>query len=217
MQHMDNATIASKLDAFAALLELATASPYSGRAYRRAAELVRGTPLDVAALVREGRARELRGIGPGIERRLDELVTTGRIAELDELERELAPELVAVGRYLGLGPRRLLGIGRALGVRTLDELKAAAAAGRLRDVQGVGPETERRVVAALEREPPRAAPRPLVLPRARQLTADIADALGGIAAGDARRWRDVCENLAVVVATERPDPVLDRFVELPQI
>src|SRR5919198_232010 len=154
MQHMDNATIASKLDAFAALLELAAASPYSVRAYRRAAELVRGTPLDVAALVREGRARELRGIGPGIERRLDELVTTGRIAELDELERELAPELVAVGRYLGLGPRRLLGIGRALGVRTLDELKAATAAGRLRDVQGVGPETERRVVAALERGPP---------------------------------------------------------------
>src|SRR3954447_13290720 len=105
---MDNAAIAARLDAFAALLELAGANPYTARAYRRAGELIRGTPVPVAELVRAGRVRELRGIGPGIERRLAELVETGRIAELEELERDLEPELVAVGRYLGLGPRKLL-------------------------------------------------------------------------------------------------------------
>jgi DNA polymerase (family 10) len=214
---VDNAAIALKLEAFAALLELADASPFSVRAYRRAAELVRGTPVDVAELVRQGRVRELRGIGSGIERRLHELVTTGQIAELEELEREVEPELVAVSRYLGLGPRRLLDIGRALGVRTLPDLRAVAAAGRLREVPGVGPETERRVVEALGREPPRAAPRPLVLPRAQRLSADIADALGGIAAGDARRWRDACDTLAVVVAAEQPAPVVDAFASLPTI
>src|SRR5206468_7088651 len=129
---MDNPTIALRLEAFAALLELGDANPYTARAYRRAAELVRGTPLDVAALVREGRARELRGIGPGIERRLQELVATGRIAELEELEREVEPELVALGRYIGLGPQRLVALGRALEIRTADELRAAAEAGSLR-------------------------------------------------------------------------------------
>src|SRR5436305_14657666 len=104
---MDNAAIAARLDAFAALLELAGANPYTARAYRRAGELVRGTPAPVAELVREGRVRELRGIGPGIERRLRELVETGSIAELEELERDLDPELVALARYLGLGPQRL--------------------------------------------------------------------------------------------------------------
>ena len=82
--------------------------------------------------------RELRGIGPGIERRLRELVETGRIAELEELEREVEPELVALGRYLGIGPQRLVAIGRALGIRTADELRAAAAAGRLREAPGIG-------------------------------------------------------------------------------
>src|SRR5947208_8936890 len=136
---MDNATIATCLDEYAGLLELAEASPFGIRAYRRAAELIRGTPAPVAELVRSGRARELRGIGPGIERRLRELVETGEIAELRELERTVSPELAAFGRLLGLGARRGAEIGQALGIRTTQEFRAAAAEGRLREVPGVGP------------------------------------------------------------------------------
>ena len=75
---LDNAAIAERLDAFASLLDLAGASFYTSRAYRRAAALVRTTQAPIAALVRAGRVRELRGIGPGIEARLVELVETGR-------------------------------------------------------------------------------------------------------------------------------------------
>ena len=149
----DNAEIARQLDAFATLLELADAEPYSARAYRRAADLIRATPAPVAQLVREGRARELRGIGPGIERRLQELVETGEIAELRELEREVSPELAGLGRFLGVSVKRMLEIGRVLGVGNLEELREAAREGRLREVPGIGPETERKLQAALEREP----------------------------------------------------------------
>jgi DNA polymerase (family 10) len=103
---VDNRRIADRLEAFASLLELAEANPYTARAYRRAAETIRATPAPVAELVRSGRVRELRGIGPGIDARLRELVETGEIAELAELERELAPALVGLGRYLGLSARR---------------------------------------------------------------------------------------------------------------
>ncbi|HWL34228.1 MAG TPA: hypothetical protein VNP89_11550, partial [Gaiellaceae bacterium] len=82
---MTNVALAERLDAFAALLDLNGSGHYTVRAYRRAADLIRSTPADVAALVRAGRARELAGVGPGIEARLRELVETGRIAELDEL------------------------------------------------------------------------------------------------------------------------------------
>jgi DNA polymerase/3'-5' exonuclease PolX len=77
----ENNTTAARLDEYAALLELAEASTSSWRAYRRAAELVRSTPVPVADLGCSGRVREFRGIGPGIERRLRELVETGDIAE----------------------------------------------------------------------------------------------------------------------------------------
>src|SRR2546430_11873201 len=129
---MDNGLIAARLDEYAALLELAGAGYYSHRAYRRAAELIRATPAPVADLVRGGRVRELRGIGPGIEARLVELVETGEIEELRELEREVAPELVGLGRFLGLTPKRAVEIGRALGVTTAAEFREAATAGRRR-------------------------------------------------------------------------------------
>jgi DNA polymerase (family X) len=214
---MENRGIADRLDAFAALLELAEANPYTSRAYRRAAETIRATPADVDELVRSGRVRQLRGIGSGIEARLRELVETGEIAELQELEHELAPELIGLGRFLGLTARRSMDIAQALGVSTAQELRQAAAAGRLREVPGVGPKLEARLLEGLARE---AQPRPgqsLLLNRAWELLGGIAEALGGQVAGDARRWRDACESLAVVCAAVDPAPVLERFPALPQI
>jgi DNA polymerase (family 10) len=214
---VENHQIADRLDAFAAVLELVEANPYTARAYRRAGETIRGAPVPVAELVRSGRARELRGIGPGIEARLRELVETGAIAELEELERELAPDLVGLGRYLGLGAKRSVELARALDVRTAEELRAAAAAGRLRDVPGIGPKTEAQLLDALAPEAERRPRHGLLLNRALELVGGIAAALGGEVAGDVRRWRDSCELLAVVCAARDPAPVLARFAELPQV
>jgi DNA polymerase (family 10) len=212
----DNQRIAERLETLASLLDLAGASYYSVRAYRRAAELVRATPAPVAELVRSGRARELRGIGPSIESKLREIVETGTLAEIDELEGEVQPELVGLGRLAGLGPQRMVELGRALGIRSAGELREAAADGRLRTVPGIGPATEAKILGALER--PRASPRRgLLLNRAWALVGGIAEALGGEPAGDPRRWRDASERLAVVVPGERPDEVVDRFRALPEI
>src|ERR687887_1400764 len=149
---LDNAVIAERLEAFAALLDLSGSGYYTSRAYRRAAETIRETKAPIGELVRNDRVQELRGIGPGIAARLRELVETGRIAELDELEREVQPELVGLGRFLGIGPKRMVEIGTALGVRTAEEFREAARAGRLPSVPGIGPQTEQRILAALERE-----------------------------------------------------------------
>jgi DNA polymerase (family X) len=221
---VDNALIADRLDAFASLLELSDANPYTVRAYRRASETIRGAAVPVAELVRSGRVRDLRGIGPGIEARLRELVETGAIAELEELERELAPDLVGLGRYLGLTAKRSVEIARALEIRTAEELREAAAAGRLSSVPGVGPKTEARLLEALAREDEPRPKRGLTLNRAWELVEGIAARLGqsddvheSVPAGDVRRFRDSCEHLAVVCSTERPGPVLERFAELPQI
>jgi DNA polymerase (family X) len=214
---VDNSQIADRLEAFASLLELVDGNAYTVRAYRRAAATIRGAALPVAELVRSGRVRDLRGIGRGIEARLRELVETGEIAELAELEREVTPDLVGLGRYLGLGAKRSVELARTLGVRSAGELREAAASGRLRSVPGIGPKTEERLLGALSREHE---PRPrqgLLLNRALELVGGIASALDGEAAGDVRRWRDSCELLAVVCAAPDPRPVLARFATLPQI
>ena len=84
-------------------MELAGASFYAARAYRRAAQTIRETRAPVAELIINGRVAGLHGVGSGIASRLHELVATGGIAELEELERTVQPELIAFGRLLGVG------------------------------------------------------------------------------------------------------------------
>ena len=212
---MTNDEIADRLLLFAALLELNGADAYACRAYRRGADVIRAAPVDIEELVREGRVRELRGIGRSIEAKLRELVETGEIAELRELEATLRPDLAALGRHLGLSATRMLALCGALGIETPDDLRAAAAAGRLRDAPGIGAVTEQRIVEALAREArPR---RGLRLDESWELLSELAARLGGAVAGDARRYCPLCYDLAVVCASADPGATLDRFAALPAI
>ena len=211
---MDNTSLAERLEAFSALLDLVGSSYYTVRAYRRAADLIRSTPVDVAELVRGGRVRELAGIGPGIEARLRELVETGELAELRELEAEALPELVGIGRLLGLSPKRMRELGKALDVRTIGGLREAAEAGRLTEVAGIGAKTAEKIRAGLVTAGGARPRRGMLLNRARALVREVADALGGEAAGDPRRGCDLSTRFAVVVSDAR---ALDRLGALPQI
>ena len=124
---------------------------------------------------RRARARAARDRA-GDRARLHELVETGTIAELDELEREVRPELVGLGRLIGLGPKRMLEIAAALGVETADEFRAAALAGRLRDVRGhrAGHRAEGARPPAPRARGAAGAPRSL-LPEARELVGSDRD------------------------------------------
>lgn len=210
-----NAEIADRLELLAALLELRDASPFATRAYHRAAQVIRTTSAPAAELVRSGRIRELRGIGPGIEARLRELVETGEIAELDELERELAPELVGFGRLVGLGTKRMLALARALGIRDVEGLRCALEEGRLRAVPGVGPATEARIRASLDR--PLRASQGLTLARSLPLSRSFADALDGVVAGAPRRFAELAYEIVVVCAAKQPRPTIEQFARLPGV
>jgi DNA polymerase (family 10) len=214
-RELSNAEIADRLELFAALLDLDDAPRYAARAYRRAADLIRALPTSAAELVRSGRVRELRGVGPGIESRLRELVETGEIAQLRALERELAPDLVAFGRLVGLGSRRTVDIARALGIHDAAGLKQAIEDGRLTDAPGVAAATEAKIRAALAGAP--RALRGLTLDRSLALSEAIADALGARVAGPARRFAELSHELAVVGAAEDPEPVVERFATHPAV
>jgi DNA polymerase (family 10) len=83
-------------------------------------------------------------------------------------------------------------------------------------VAGIGPHTERRLLAGLEREG-RPQKKGMLLNRARALLEEIAEALGGEVAGDPRRWADTSFEFAVVCSAGRSKPVLDAFAALPSI
>ena len=86
---MDNFTIARQLLDVARSLEAKQRSLYKVRAYRRAAETIRGLDRPVEDLLAiEGRKglKELPGIGVSLSGKIETLVRTGEIATLKEDE-----------------------------------------------------------------------------------------------------------------------------------
>jgi len=129
-----------------------------------------------------------------------------RAADLVRATPAPIDELVRSGRV-----RDLRGVGRAIEAR-LRELVETGELAEIEELKAkVGPDLKKRA-----RRRGRSS-RALRLDRARATTDAIADALGGVAAGDARRFREQCERLAVVVPAEEPQAALDRFAALPQI
>lgn len=137
----DNAAIADALEHIASLLEQQQANPYRVQAYRTAADNIR---LELESLAEQDLAEgtdaleRVPGIGPRIARHIDNLVHTGRIPLLEQLQGAANPELLLTS-VPGIGLRSAQEIHARLGISSLEELELAAHDGRLRQIPGFGP------------------------------------------------------------------------------
>jgi DNA polymerase (family 10) len=144
-----NVDIADQFDLLADLLELDGADSFRVIAYRRAATRMRETTGSVAQLALDGKAKDLQGIGKTIEEKIVQVVEHGEIEALAKKKAGVPPEVVLFMKLPGLGPKTAARIWRELGVTTLDELRAAAEAERLRTLTGLGPRSEEKILKAL--------------------------------------------------------------------
>jgi DNA polymerase (family X) len=218
---MRNGEIAEAFEELASLYELDGAVVYRVVAYRNAAKAIRESGTSVAEMARQGRAAELPGVGRTIAEKIDALLEDGSIPSADKLKARIPPGLVAVTRVPGLGPKRAKLLNEHLGIASLDDLRAAAEAGRLTDAPGFGPKAQEKVVAALAAG---ADGRPnirLLLSKALavgdELVASLGDhpaALRVELAGSARRRVDAVKDLDIVAAASDPAALVEHFCSL---
>jgi DNA polymerase (family X) len=222
---LSNGAIADALEELGDLYELDGAIVHRVLAYRTAARSVRDASVSVATLAREGRARELPGIGATLEEKILALLDTGAIPASERLHAKFPAGLIAVTRLPGLGAKRARLLHRELGVDSLQKLREAAVAQRIRTVRGLGPKLEENVIAALEQGGGERAAARLLLPKALELGEDLAAGLaerGGIdthvqVAGSARRQADSVKDIDLIAVTTRPTTLAKSLVKLPQI
>ncbi len=146
---LSNAAIAERFDLMADLLELEGAVVYRVLAYRRAAQTLRETAESVARLSAEKRLTSLPGVGQTIADKVAELLETGEIAALVRLVDRNPPGAVQVMRMQGVGPKTARRIFAELDLRTVEDVREAATAGRIRTLQGLGEKTEATILAGL--------------------------------------------------------------------
>jgi len=89
---MNNREIARVFMDIADLLERKKDNWFKIRAYRRAAGSIEELPVAVEQLVAEGRLKEVPGVGEAINKKITEMVTTGRLEFLERLKAEVLEE-----------------------------------------------------------------------------------------------------------------------------
>lgn len=131
-----NSAIAQRLDEVAALLAAQDASAFRVAAYRNAADVIRGLPEAVGAILDRGGLEgldRLPGVGFTIARAIRDLVETGRLPMLERLRGE-SDAVVLLASVPGIGRGLAERLHHAHGVNTLEDLEAAAQDGRLAKV-----------------------------------------------------------------------------------
>src|SRR5438445_8490440 len=146
---LDNLAIARILREIADLMEIKDDNPFKIRAYRNGADIAANHPHDLSSLDETG-LREIPGIGKDLAARIREIATTGDAAFHRELIAEFPATILDVLRLQGVGPKTVAVLYRELGVRTIDDLEAAAKDGRVRALRGMGAKKETLILKALE-------------------------------------------------------------------
>jgi DNA polymerase (family 10) len=221
---MRNAEIADALIELATLYELDGAIRYRVLAYREAARVIRQSPVSVEELARAGRATELPGVGKTLEDKIVNLLDTGEIPSAAKLKQKFPPTLVEVTRVPGVGAKTARRLYDELGVASLDDLRMAAEAQRIRDVKGLGPKAEENVLASLGKLADRGPTDRLllseVLPIAERIAADLRDHPASEAvevAGSARRRAETCHDIDLIATSSDPVALSQALVEHPLV
>ncbi len=218
---MNNNEIADTFDKIANLLEIKGEVIYKTLAYRRAAESLRTLPSDIKVFWQENRLDEIPGVGKAIAEKIDELLRTGGLEFLENLEMEVPPSLLEMLQVPDVGPKKVTLFWKQAGVKTLTELETAARNGKLRNLPGMGEKSETRIIAGIEALSRRS--HRMLLGNAWTIANRFLDEIRqqpGVeraeAAGSLRRWKATIGDLDIVVASNNAAPVMDWFTSHPE-
>jgi DNA polymerase (family X) len=202
-----NGELADQLDLLADLSEILEEESFKVIAYRRAAGRIRESPLPIAELALDGKAKELPGIGKTIENKVVEVVEDGEMHALTKRRGLVPAGVVDFLRLPGVGPKTAARIWTQLGITSLDGLKAAAQEGRLRELSGMGARSEEKILKALEAGVGEAPEERHLLARALPAVRRVVDALAAhpaalaVSEAGSVRWRRETVKDADIIAT----------------
>ena len=147
---MENLDIARTLTLLADLLEIQGANPFRIRAYRTAVNTVNGLSRPLHAMVAGGEdLTALPGVGKNVAAHVVELLDTGSLGRLEEVEAEIPRSLADLMALDGVGPKKAKRMFDELGVRTVDELEAALDSKRVQGLEGFGERSAEKIRVAI--------------------------------------------------------------------
>jgi DNA polymerase (family X) len=217
---VDNRALSQVLDEIADLLEIRGDNAFKIRAYRSAAETLATWPQAVAQLD-EQQLRSIPGIGKDLAARVRELAETGTSQYHKELLEQFPPTILDLLRLQGVGPKTVAMLHATLNIKSIDDLAAAAKAGRLKGLKGMGAKKEAQILASIE-ERAKDSGRHLLSDTA-ATAASLVDFLHVhdrdvelIPVGSLRRGRETCGDIDILAVGGQPG-LMDALISHPHV
>lgn len=215
-----NSDIADIFNEIADLLDIEGANEFRVRSYREAAQSIENLSSNIADLVDEDKdLTELHGIGESIADKIQEIVKTGKLEQLEEIKERVPEDLIQLLNLSGLGPERVKDLYQELNIQSLDDLKKAAENGKIRELEGFGEKTENKIKKELERLGGEEEKRTKLI-KAEEYAEPLVSYLDEleeikkiIIAGSYRRRKETVGDIDILVTCSDSGPVMDRFVE----
>ncbi len=219
---MNNRQLADTFTLIANLSEIKGEVIYVILAYRKASENLMSLGRDASEYWKEGKLREIPGVGKAIAEKIDELLTTGKLEFLERLKQEVPASLADWLQVPGLGPKKIALIWKTLNITSLSELETAAKNGGLRGLPGMGAKSESAILEGIASLARRSGRIPLgrAYPLAREIIATLKKVKGVVEAepaGSLRRMRPTVGDLDIFVAAKDSSSVMEAFVNLPGV
>jgi DNA polymerase (family 10) len=214
---MTNAQIADILERLGDMLEILGENRFKVIAYRRAAESVRHLGRDLRQVWQAGELQAIPGVGQAIALKI------GALGFYDELQEQVPPGVVEILKIPDVGPKTARLLWDELGLASVADVEAAARAGRLRQLRGLGAKSEAKILAGIEMLNRRSERLPLG--QAWPVAVDLLEGLRESCpeadevamAGSLRRMRSTVGDLDLLAASEAPAAVMRAFAALPRV
>ncbi len=146
----DAAAVSALLREYGQRAALRGGNPYRAKAYVRAAESLGALTEPLDRVIAEGRLKEIPGVGDAIADIITKLHAHGTHPSLEAMREDIPAGVLEMLTVPGLRPDKIVKLYKELGIRSLAELEAAARAGRLKTVKGLGPALQAKILQNIE-------------------------------------------------------------------
>ncbi len=218
----DKFAIAAALQEIGTLLELKGGQYFRARAYKAGARAVAELSEDVGKLIKQNRLTFVKGIGQALAKQIEQLYSTGESALLNELRGQLPAGIIELSHIPGLSVQKVGRLQEELGISSVEELRAACEAGKVREVKGFGAKTEAAIRDAIAGHEKRE--QFIHIHHAWRLSERILEylatargVLNAEAAGATRRWKETVSQIVIVASAKNPQTVVEHFLRFPLV
>lgn len=216
---LHNSEVADKFRMIADLLSIKGANQFRIRAYRNAAQTVSNLSDSLVDMVNSDQdLTKLEGIGEDLAGKIEEVVKEGKMSELEELRKEISPEVAEMLDIAGLGPERVKTIYNQLDVKNISELKKAAEENEISQLSGLGERTENKILDDIKKREEKGEQERILFSRAEEIAQPLEKYLNKLEeierveiAGSYRRRKETVGDLDILVCGNNSKKIMNYF------